>query len=108
MKSFTAYEIHGLTESQLAGKPRFGPFEVSFMNYELSLLSGNRRRRPGDSCTVTDSLVVARHKYPGQSNSLDALCRRYGIDNSAREAHAALVNADILARVYLAMTGRER
>ena len=56
-------------------------------------------------CTVTDSLALARHKHPGQKNNLDALCRRYGVDNTARTLHGALLDAEILADVYLLMTG---
>jgi DNA polymerase-3 subunit epsilon len=56
-------------------------------------------------CRVTDTLALARHKHPGQKNSLDALCRRYGVDNSARTLHGALLDAEILADVYLLMTG---
>ena len=56
-------------------------------------------------CDVTDSLAMARHKHPGQSNTLDALCRRYGVDNSARTLHGALLDAEILADVFLLMTG---
>ena len=118
-----AYDVHGLDQAFLAGKPRFAdvaaefldfvadaevimhnaPFDVSFIDYELSLLNvGNRL---ADRCTVTDSLALARRKHPGQKNSLDALCRRYRVDNARRELHGALLDAEILADVYLAMTG---
>ncbi len=119
-----ALEVHGIDEGFLAAKPTFAevaetfvrfvegaeliihnaPFDVGFLNHELSLLPGERRRMD-DLCEVTDSLALARRKYPGQKNSLDALCRRYEIDNSARQNHGALLDARILADVYLAMTG---
>ena len=118
-----AYDVHGLDRAFLAGKPKFGdvaeefldfvahtevimhnaPFDVSFIDYELSLLDGGDRL--AERCTVTDSLALARRKHPGQKNSLDALCRRYHVDNSKRELHGALLDAEILADVYLAMTG---
>lgn len=118
-----AYDVHGLDKAFLAGKPKFAdvaeqfldfvadaevimhnaPFDVSFIDYELKLLDvGNRL---ADRCAVTDSLALARRKHPGQKNSLDALCRRYHVDNTKRELHGALLDAEILADVYLAMTG---
>ncbi len=120
-----AFEIHGLDKARLAGEPKFAaiaerfvnfiagaeviihnaPFDVTFLDYELSLLDGASRRRMADLCVVTDSLALARRKHPGQKNSLDALCRRYQVDNSARELHGALLDAEILADVYLALTG---
>ena len=120
-----AFEVHGLDAAFLADKPKFrevaeqflgfienaevvihnAPFDVSFIDYELALLDRPVRKRMADWCTVTDSLALARHKHPGQKNSLDALCRRYEVDNSARELHGALLDAEILADVYLAMTG---
>jgi DNA polymerase-3 subunit epsilon len=119
-----AFEVHGLSSEFLADKPRFAdvadeilefldgaeliihnaPFDVSFLDHELSLLSG-RPRRISQICQVIDSLALARHKHPGQKNSLDALCRRYQVDNSARTLHGALLDAEILADVYLLMTG---
>lgn len=119
-----AFEVHGLSAEFLADKPRFAelaeeileflegaeliihnaPFDVSFLDYELSLLDAPRRRI-SQICQVTDSLALARHKHPGQKNSLDALCRRYQVDNSARTLHGALLDAEILADVYLLMTG---
>src|SRR5262249_51798718 len=81
------------------------PFDASFLNYELSLLPGPNPRDIRAHCAVTDSLAIARHKHPGQKNSLDALCRRYEVDNSGRTLHGALLDAEILADVYLAMTG---
>ncbi len=119
-----AFEVHGISSEFLADKPTFAEiagefidfakgaelvihnasFDVSFLNYELSLLE----QTPGtieEHCQVTDSLALARHKHPGQKNSLDALCRRYAVDNSARQLHGALLDAEILADVYLLMTG---
>jgi DNA polymerase-3 subunit epsilon len=93
------------------------PFDMAFLNSELSLLDrtqvpciethfgDQRRRRLERLCGVTDSLVMARDKHPGQRNSLDALCRRYEVDNSSRTLHGALLDAEILADVYLLMTG---
>lgn len=119
-----ALEVHGISETFLSDKPLFeeivgelvgfiegadlvihnAPFDVSFLNYEFGLLSP--KPSPVDAiCTVTDSLVVARRKHPGQKNNLDALCRRYQVDNSQRELHGALLDAEILADVYLLMTG---
>lgn len=119
-----ALEVHGITQAFLRDKPRFSeiadelveflrdselvihnaPFDVSFLDYEFSQISGCGQRID-DLCKVTDSLALARHKHPGQKNSLDALCRRYGVDNTARQLHGALLDAEILADVYLAMTG---
>ena len=119
-----ALQVHGIDQDFLADKPLFGdiseafvafirdaelvihnaPFDVAFLDHELSLLPGSAPRI-SDLCKVTDSLALARHKYPGQKNSLDALCRRFDVDNSARERHGALLDAEILAEVYLAMTG---
>ena len=118
-----AFDVHGLDRAFLAGKPKFAdvaerflgfvrdaevimhnaPFDVSFIDYELSLLAAPRKL--ADLCRITDSLQMARDKHPGQKNGLDTLCRRYGVDNSARERHGALLDAEILADVYLAMTG---
>jgi len=118
-----AFEVHGLSAEFLSDKPDFqdlaeeliefvagaelvihnAPFDVSFLDYELSRL--RPKRRVTDFCTVTDSLALARHKHPGQKNNLDALCRRYEVDNSARDLHGALLDAEILADVYLLMTG---
>ncbi len=120
-----AFEVHGLDAAYLAGKPKFAdiaeqfleflsgaeviihnaPFDVSFIDYELSMLDQPGVRHMADTCTITDTLALARHKHPGQKNSLDALCRRYQVDNSARDLHGALLDAEILADVYLAMTG---
>ncbi len=122
-----AVEVHGITNDFLQDKPRFedivddfmqyidgaeliihnAPFDVGFINHELkrSELSFGVL---DDYCKITDSLVMARDKHPGQRNSLDALCGRYTIDNSKREKHGALLDAEILAEVYLAMTGGQR
>jgi DNA polymerase-3 subunit epsilon len=119
-----AFEVHGISSEFLSDKPVFAdvadelmeflrgadlvihnaPFDVAFLNYELSLL-GDRYQPIESSCGVTDSLALARHRHPGQKNSLDALCRRYSVDNSARTLHGALLDAEILADVYLLMTG---
>jgi len=119
-----AAAVHGITNEFLTDKPRFAdiveelldycrgaelvihnaPFDVGFLNHELTLW---RADAPAieELCTVSDSLVLARRMHPGQRNSLDALCKRYGIDNAHRELHGALLDAQILADVYLAMTG---
>lgn len=119
-----AEEVHGISNEFLADKPRFGdlvedflgfvqgaeliihnaPFDVGFLNAELSRLAA--RRPPIESCcSVVDTLVLAKKLHPGQRNSLDALCKRYAIDNSQRELHGALLDSEILAELYLAMTG---
>jgi DNA polymerase-3 subunit epsilon len=118
-----ALEVHGITESFLADKPLFkdilesfvefvtgaelvihnAPFDLGFLNNELELAGDPRRLE--DFCKVTDTLQLARELHPGQRNSLDALCRRYGVDNTGRTLHGALLDAEILADVYLAMTG---
>lgn len=119
-----AIEVHGITNEFLRDKPRFvdvvddfmaftagaelvihnAPFDVGFLNHELSLLPGETRTVESNS-SVFDTLAFARKKHPGARNSLDALCKRYGIDNSHRELHGALLDAEILADVYLLMTG---
>jgi DNA polymerase-3 subunit epsilon len=119
-----AIEVHGITNESLADKPRFAdiaveflefvqgaelvihnaPFDVGFINHEFALLE-NSPGRVNDHCGVLDTLALARRMHPGQRNSLDALCRRYEIDNSQRQLHGALLDAEILADVYLAMTG---
>tara|TARA_Y100001960_G_scaffold226374_2_gene237075 strand:- start:447 stop:1163 length:717 start_codon:yes stop_codon:yes gene_type:complete len=118
-----AQEVHGITEQFLEDKPAFrevvgqflefvrgselvihnAPFDLGFLNQELELAGSSTRLE--DICEVTDSLDVARQMHPGQRNSLDALCRRYGVDNSGRDLHGALLDAEILADVYLALTG---
>lgn len=119
-----AVEVHGITNEFLADKPRFAdvaddfiayikgaelvihnaPFDVGFLDHEFRLL-GDERSTVGEMCGVLDTLGLARKMHPGQRNSLDALCKRYGVDNSQRDLHGALLDAQILADVYLAMTG---
>lgn len=119
-----AVEVHGITSKFLQDKPEFAqvasdflafikgaeliihnaPFDVGFLNHEFGLLDDS----PGlvaDYCSVVDTLTMARRLHPGQRNSLDALCKRYEIDNSQRELHGALLDAEILSDVYLLMTG---
>jgi DNA polymerase-3 subunit epsilon len=119
-----AVDVHGLDNRFLADKPLFeqvaadfirfvegaelvihnAPFDVGFINAELRRLAGNRRVI-AEVCGVLDTLALAKKKHPGQRNSLDALCKRYSVKNSHRELHGALLDAEILAEVYLAMTG---
>jgi len=119
-----AFEVHGISNESLKGKPRFrdvaqdfidyiegaelvihnAPFDIGFLNHELSKLDGEVTNIDR-YCTVLDTLVMARQKHPGQKNNLDALCKRYEIDNSQRSVHGALLDARILADVYLFMTG---
>jgi DNA polymerase-3 subunit epsilon len=119
-----AIEVHGLTNEFLQDKPRFSdivadyvefvrgaeliihnaPFDVGFINAEFRLLKG-QWKQVEDYCSILDTLMLARKMHPGQKNSLDALCKRYNIDNSQRTLHGALLDAEILADVYLAMTG---
>lgn len=118
-----AIEVHGITNEFLVDKPKFAElgaaflefvrgaeliihnaaFDIGFLDAELARNGFSERME--QICTVTDTLALARRKFPGQRNSLDALCRRYGIDNSHRELHGALLDAEILADVYLALTG---
>ncbi|WP_263079291.1 DNA polymerase III subunit epsilon [Endozoicomonas sp. Mp262] len=122
-----AVRVHGITNDFLEDKPLFAavadeffefikgaeliihnaPFDVGFMNHEFRLLSA-RYGKVEDHCTIIDTLVMARNKHPGQKNNLDALCKRYHIDNSSRTLHGALLDSEILAEVYLAMTGGQR
>ncbi len=119
-----AIEVHGISNEFLADKPRFediaqafidfiqgaeliihnAPFDVGFINHEFKLL-GKRYPAVESLCTILDTLAMARQKHPGQKNSLDALCKRYEVDNAHRELHGALLDAEILADVYLRMTG---
>lgn len=119
-----AQAVHGISNAMLEDKPVFAriadeflqfigdaeliihnaAFDIGFINYEMNMM------RPGfgsisDRCHVIDTLLMARAKHPGQKNNLDALCKRYGVDNSQRELHGALLDAEILADVYLLMTG---
>ncbi len=119
-----AYDVHGISNEFLADKPVFAdaaqefinfirdseliihnaPFDVGFINAELKKL-GPQWGKIEDYCTIVDTLVMAREMHPGQKNSLDALCKRYEIDNSQRDLHGALLDAQILVDVYLVMTG---
>ena len=119
-----ALQVHGISNEFLADKPRFhdvaddlmnylqgaelvihnAPFDVGFLDHELKLL-GDDRGVITDHCTVTDTLVLARKMHPGQKNNLDALCKRYDVSNTHRDLHGALLDAEILAEVYLRMTG---
>ena len=119
-----ALEVHGISNEFLADKPRFAdivddflqfirgaelvihnaPFDVGFIDHELTLL-GQEQNHVNNICKVLDTLVLARKMHPGQKNNLDALCKRYDIDNSQRDLHGALLDAEILADTYLAMTG---
>ena len=119
-----AQEVHGISAEFLADKPLFkdvlgdfldfvkgaeliihnAPFDVGFINHELRL-AGYVGQSIEDFCQICDSLSLARQLHPGQKNSLDALCKRYSIDNTRRQLHGALLDAEILADVYLAMTG---
>jgi DNA polymerase-3 subunit epsilon len=116
-----AVQVHGLTREFLADKPRFGdvaaeflefvrdaelvihnaPFDVGFLNAELTKLQEGPVSR---YCGVVDTLKLAKQLHPGQKNNLDALCKRYAVDNSNRAFHGALLDAQLLAEVYLAMT----
>lgn len=118
-----AFRVHGISTEFLQDKPLFedivseflqfiggaeliihnAAFDVGFLNSELSHVKW--RKKLEDYCDVLDTLILAREKHPGQRNSLDALCKRYDIDNSNRQLHGALLDAEILAFVYLAMTG---
>lgn len=118
-----ALEIHGLSTEFLADKPRFGqivndlvtllqgaeiiihnaPFDVGFLDAEFQ--RAGRMERVAQLGKVTDTVLMAKKLHPGQRASLDALCKRYGVDNSHRELHGALLDARLLAEVYLAMTG---
>lgn len=119
-----AQQVHGISLESLQDKPLFAqiaddflefvegaelvihnaPFDIGFLNMELGLLGPNRGVME-ECCQILDSLVLARQMHPGQRNSLDALCKRYFIDNSQRDLHGALLDAELLAEVYLRMTG---
>jgi DNA polymerase-3 subunit epsilon len=119
-----ALAVHGIARADLDGKPKFAEiveelllfvsgaelvihnaaFDVAFLDAELSKIQG-QARTVAALCRVLDTLALARSMHPGQRNNLDALCKRYSIDNSRRELHGALLDARILADVYLAMTG---
>lgn len=119
-----ASDVHGITTAFLADKPRFAEvgepflryiegaeliihnaaFDLGFLDRELALWK-SEAPKVSDLCDVTDTLTMARRLHPGQRNSLDALCKRYGVDHRHRDLHGALLDAEILADVYLAMTG---
>jgi DNA polymerase III subunit epsilon len=119
-----ALAVHGIEMSRLLGAPKFAdiaaeliafidgaeliihnaPFDVGFLDAEFARLPGETRCVAG-ICRVLDTLALARSLHPGQRNSLDALCKRYSVDNTKRELHGALLDAGILVDVYLAMTG---
>jgi len=119
-----ALQVHGLTAEFLQGQPRFAdiagellefiqgaeliihnaPFDVAFLDAELARLPDPRGQLT-DHCQVLDTLLLARQMHPGQRNGLDALCKRYSVDNSHRDLHGALLDAELLLDVYLAMTG---
>lgn len=118
-----AMRIHGISNEFLADKPVFSDvadeffefikgaelvihnaaFDLGFMDAEFARLKS--ARKTAEHCSVVDSLAIARKTHPGQKNSLDALCKRYRVDNSNRELHGALLDAEILADVYLLLTG---
>ncbi len=120
-----AMHVHGITDEFLADKPRFvdvadefldfirdaeliihnAPFDVGFLDAELARLNSTDPIRISDVARVLDTVMMARELHPGQRVSLDALCKRYEVDNSRRDLHGALLDAELLAEVYLAMTG---
>ncbi|WP_456267243.1 DNA polymerase III subunit epsilon [Kushneria sp. AK178] len=124
-----AIEVHGITDERVANEPVFAdiahefwefvqgaelvihnaPFDVGFLDHEFAMVNrarGNDALGPlASKCGILDTLKMARDRHPGQRNNLDALCKRYDIDNGRRELHGALLDAEILADVYLAMTG---
>ena len=115
--------IHGITDKFLINKPQFNqisddllsfiegatlvihnaPFDLGFLNNELKIIG--IKEKIEDICTIIDTLELSKQQRPGTMHNLDALCRRFGIDTSARTRHGALLDAQILAQVYLAMTG---
>jgi DNA polymerase-3 subunit epsilon len=119
-----AFDVHGISNDFLHDKPLFkdvcddflnfidgaelvihnAPFDLGFLNHECERLNYGPQRIES-RCTITDTLKLAKAKHRGQKNNLDALCKRYGIDNSNRTLHGALLDSEILADVYLAMTG---
>jgi DNA polymerase III subunit epsilon len=119
-----AQAVHGLSREYLSSHPKFAqvhaellefvrdaelvihnaPFDVAFLNAELTRIESGPRKIT-EICKILDTLALARQMHPGQRNSLDALCKRYSVDNSHREYHGALLDARILAEVYLTMTG---
>jgi DNA polymerase-3 subunit epsilon len=122
-----ALAVHGLTSEFLSDKPLFkdiaqefvdyisgaeliihnAPFDVGFLDHELKKIQGNQSL-VGDLCSVVDSLALAKQMHPGQKNNLNVLCKRYLVDNSGRDLHGALLDAELLADVFLLMTGGQR
>lgn len=120
-----AFKVHGLSNDFLSDKPLFetqldtimeylqgaeviihnAAFDIPFLNYEINRIRNNQWGDINQHISVVDSLLMAREIHPGQRNSLDALCKRYGINNKHRVFHGALLDSQILADVYLAMTG---
>jgi DNA polymerase-3 subunit epsilon len=120
-----AIDVHGITNEFLADKPEFtdvatdfleyvgdaeliihnAPFDIGFLDHELRRIQGDDARGMDTRCSVVDTLKMARQMHPGQKNDLDSLCKRYSVDNAQRTLHGALLDAEILADVYLAMTG---
>jgi len=119
-----AERVHGISRADLETQPRFrdivdelleflagaelvihnAEFDVGFIDYELALMK-HPRPKISEHATVLDTLTLARQIHPGQRNSLDALCKRYDVDASKRDVHGALIDSELLARVYLSMTG---
>lgn len=119
-----AERVHGISRADLEGQPRFpeivdellrfltgselvihnAPFDIGFLNNELALMN-HPQPTMAVHTQILDTLTLAREIHPGQRNSLDALCKRYDVDASRRDVHGALIDAELLARVYLAMTG---
>ncbi|MBL6749242.1 MAG: DNA polymerase III subunit epsilon [Nevskia sp.] len=118
-----ALDVHGIDAAFLAAKPRFAEISSSLLDYlrgaelvihnaafdvgflDMELERAGHPERIAQICTVVDTLALARRLHPGQKAGLDALCKRYGVDNSNRDLHGALLDARLLAEVYLAMTG---
>jgi DNA polymerase III subunit epsilon len=120
-----AIAVHGITNEFVQDKPRFreiadeffefikgaqliihnAAFDLGFINNEFALIKQDERADISEHCSILDTLLMARERHPGQRNNLDALCKRYGVDNSGRDLHGALLDAEILADVYLTMTG---
>lgn len=119
-----AYEVHGLSTEFLSDKPLFGDLADDFLtfieearlvihnaNFDIGFLNAELERAGRGAITmdqVVDTLALARRKHPGAANSLDALCKRYQIDNSARTRHGALLDAELLAEVYVELTGKRQ